>query len=207
MAHDELHFLLGGIGLLFVSSAITMAIPFALGKVIDIIYGADRESMTENLKNVSVALVCIFIFGAACNFGRTYLMGVSGTKNDIVRAVIFNKPDNFGMIRPEDNTGFEEERVCRHSQTGGCIFRPEQNGRAGQSAIGRHVSSQSVRHVQHIGRNQIQCIGSGGSFHDGTVMMISLIQSNHYRFMNSIHNHSFTCRLNWLLSVCRLFRR
>lgn len=68
----------GGIGLLFVSSAITMAIPFALGKVIDIIYGANQESMVENLTNVSLILVGIFIFGAACNFGRTYLMGVSG---------------------------------------------------------------------------------------------------------------------------------
>lgn len=69
----------GGIGLLFVSSAITMVIPFALGKVIDIIYGSNQESMIENLTNVSLILVGVFIFGAACNFGRTYLMGVSGT--------------------------------------------------------------------------------------------------------------------------------
>lgn len=80
MAKSEKYRLTGGIGLLFVSSAITMAIPFALGKVIDIIYGANQESMVENLTNVSLILVGIFIFGAACNFGRTYLMGVSGQR-------------------------------------------------------------------------------------------------------------------------------
>ncbi len=68
---------LGGIGLLFVSSAITMVIPFAIGKVIDII-SANQESMVQNLTNVSLILVGIFIFGAACNFGRTYLMGIAG---------------------------------------------------------------------------------------------------------------------------------
>ncbi|XP_057377426.1 ATP-binding cassette sub-family B member 10, mitochondrial-like [Daphnia carinata] len=80
LAKSEKYRLTGGIALLFVSSAITMAIPFALGKVIDIIYGANQESMVENLTNVSLALVGIFIFGAACNFGRTYLMGVSGQR-------------------------------------------------------------------------------------------------------------------------------
>ncbi|KAI9552331.1 ABC transporter [Daphnia sinensis] len=80
LAKSEKYRLTGGIGLLFVSSAITMAIPFALGKVIDIIYGANQESMVENLTNVSLILVGIFIFGAACNFGRTYLMGVSGQR-------------------------------------------------------------------------------------------------------------------------------
>ncbi len=64
--------------MLFISSAITMVIPFALGKVIDIIYSESRDSMVENLTNFSVLLIGIFVFGAACNFGRTYLMGVSG---------------------------------------------------------------------------------------------------------------------------------
>lgn len=75
---DSCLFCPGGITLLFISSAITMAIPFALGKVIDIIYGANQESMVENLTNISLVLVGVFIFGAASNFGRTYLMGISG---------------------------------------------------------------------------------------------------------------------------------
>ncbi|XP_046632752.1 ATP-binding cassette sub-family B member 10, mitochondrial-like [Daphnia pulicaria] len=79
LAKPEKYRLLGGIGLLFVSSAITMVIPFAIGKVIDII-SANQESMVENLTNVSLILVGIFIFGAACNFGRTYLMSVAGER-------------------------------------------------------------------------------------------------------------------------------
>jgi len=57
-----------------------MAIPFALGKVIDIIYSVNQETMVQNLTNVSLGLVGVFIIGAVCNFGRTYLMGVSGMK-------------------------------------------------------------------------------------------------------------------------------
>lgn len=55
-----------------------MAIPFALGKVIDIIYSVNQETMVQNLTNVSLGLVGVFIIGAVCNFGRTYLMGISG---------------------------------------------------------------------------------------------------------------------------------
>ena len=57
-----------------------MTIPFALGKVIDIIYSDNREAMVDNLTNISLILVGVFVFGAVCNFGRTYLMGVSGKK-------------------------------------------------------------------------------------------------------------------------------
>ena len=79
MLASYFHFL-GGIALLFASSAITMAIPFVLGKVIDIIYSVNQETMVQNLTNVSLGLVGVFIIGAVCNFGRTYLMGVSGMK-------------------------------------------------------------------------------------------------------------------------------
>jgi len=80
IAEPEKYRLTGGIALLFASSAITMAIPFALGKVIDIIYSVNQETMVQNLTNVSLGLVGVFIIGAVCNFGRTYLMGVSGMK-------------------------------------------------------------------------------------------------------------------------------
>jgi len=80
IAEPEKYRLTGGITLLFASSAITMVIPFALGKVIDIIYSVNQETMVENLTNVSLGLVGVFIIGAVCNFGRTYLMNVSGQK-------------------------------------------------------------------------------------------------------------------------------
>ena len=56
-----------------------MAVPFCLGKVIDVIYTTDSNKMKENLNKLSVALLGIFIIGGLCNFGRVYLMSISGT--------------------------------------------------------------------------------------------------------------------------------
>ena len=55
-----------------------MAVPFALGKVIDLIYTSDPEIMKQNLDRLTITLFCIFLFGGACNFGRVYLMNISG---------------------------------------------------------------------------------------------------------------------------------
>ena len=91
------------VGLLFVSSGITMTVPFALGKVIDFIYIIDRKSpkmddgsppsdaqkqeqseqqakkqLEGRLRNFCAALAGIFLVGGACNFGRVYLMRVAG---------------------------------------------------------------------------------------------------------------------------------
>jgi len=56
-----------------------MAIPFCLGKVIDIIYtGGDVQKTKKNLDNVCLGLLAVFLVGAVCNFGRVYLMQISG---------------------------------------------------------------------------------------------------------------------------------
>ena len=55
-----------------------MTIPFCLGKVIDIIYTGDTENTKKNLNKVCLTLLGIFIIGGICNFGRVYLMRVSG---------------------------------------------------------------------------------------------------------------------------------
>ena len=62
-----------------VSSAVTMAVPFGIGRVIDIIYAKDQEgSMTERLTKFCKILLCVFVIGAVANFGRVYLMSTSG---------------------------------------------------------------------------------------------------------------------------------
>lgn len=71
-------FNLGAIGLLFISSCVTMSIPFCLGKVIDIIYKGDPKETTANLNRVCAALLGVFLIGSLCNFGRVYLMRMSG---------------------------------------------------------------------------------------------------------------------------------
>ena len=62
----------------FISSAVTMTVPFGLGKVIDVIYTADTKKMKENLNKLCVILMGVFLVGGLCNFGRVYLMSISG---------------------------------------------------------------------------------------------------------------------------------
>jgi len=73
--------ILGAVCLLFISSAVSMAVPFSLGKVLDIIYTGTNEveETRRRLNNVCGVLVIIFILGAIANFGRVYIMSTSGT--------------------------------------------------------------------------------------------------------------------------------
>lgn len=74
---------IGAICLLMVSSSVTMAIPFCLGRVIDIIYTSDPLKVRGNLTTLSVVLLGVFLVGGLCNFGRVYLMSVSGMEHII----------------------------------------------------------------------------------------------------------------------------
>lgn len=71
---------LGAVCLLFISSSVTMAVPFSLGKILDIIYTNtdDREEAQRQLNKVGGVLVIMFVLGALCNFGRIYIMSASG---------------------------------------------------------------------------------------------------------------------------------
>ncbi|XP_042215943.1 ATP-binding cassette sub-family B member 10, mitochondrial-like isoform X2 [Homarus americanus] len=80
LAKPEKWTLACAIGLLAVSSTITMAVPFALGHVIDIIYTADAVDIKQNLQRVCLVLSGVFLTGAAANFGRVYLMNVAGQR-------------------------------------------------------------------------------------------------------------------------------
>jgi len=68
------------VGLLLVSSAVTMAVPFGIGRVIDIIYTTAKDGhMVERLTHFCQILLVIFVVGAFANFGRIYLMQTSGS--------------------------------------------------------------------------------------------------------------------------------
>ncbi|CAL4129641.1 unnamed protein product, partial [Meganyctiphanes norvegica] len=91
LAEPEKYALASAIGLLAVSSTITMAVPFALGHVIDIIYTADSTVMKENLDRVTLILSAVFLTGALANFGRVFLMNVSGQRiTRTLRSSVFN---------------------------------------------------------------------------------------------------------------------
>ncbi|XP_046571175.1 ATP-binding cassette sub-family B member 10, mitochondrial-like [Haliotis rubra] len=79
LAKPERLKLAGALGLLVVSSSVTMAVPFCIGKVIDIIYTASQEGkMEERLNSLCKILLVVFLIGGVANFGRVYLMTVAG---------------------------------------------------------------------------------------------------------------------------------
>ncbi|XP_034666159.1 ATP-binding cassette sub-family B member 10, mitochondrial [Drosophila subobscura] len=69
--------LLAGIACLVVSSAITMSVPYFLGKVIDMVFnktGINNDAL-EGLQQYSLMLFFIFILGGLANFARVYMFG------------------------------------------------------------------------------------------------------------------------------------
>ena len=106
LARPERWRLAAALGLLFVSSAVTMTVPFALGRIIDVIYDLDQLKQTDlehqkvsnsptcwvtvlhftllqceirsRLKTVCLGLTGVFLLGSLWNFGRVFLMRDSG---------------------------------------------------------------------------------------------------------------------------------
>ena len=68
----------GAVCLLLVSSAVTMAVPFAIGRVVDIIYREEAGQARDRLVTICLGLGAVFLVGAAANCGRVYLMTISG---------------------------------------------------------------------------------------------------------------------------------
>lgn len=67
--------------LLVISSSVTMAVPFFIGKLIDFIQSSeDREKMKEKLKTVTLAMTGVFVVGALANFGRVYIIQSTGQR-------------------------------------------------------------------------------------------------------------------------------
>lgn len=65
-----------------------MSVPFCMGKIIDIIYTSsqDTSQMVETLSYVCKILCGVFLLGGAANFGRVYLIQVSGEKEIFIVA-------------------------------------------------------------------------------------------------------------------------
>lgn len=85
LAAPEKWRLFGAITFLVVSSAITMSVPFYVGKLIDIVYTSDKESVKKNLNWWCMVLSGVFVLGGLCNFCRVYLM--STTSHKITRSL------------------------------------------------------------------------------------------------------------------------
>ena len=72
-----------------------MAVPLGIGKVIDTIYTQnDDTNVTERLKGIYKILIGVFVIGGVANFGRVYLMRVSGEGLSFTAAV-FSSSDKL----------------------------------------------------------------------------------------------------------------
>ncbi|KAK4300115.1 hypothetical protein Pmani_027666 [Petrolisthes manimaculis] len=90
LAKPERWTLACAIGLLGISSTVTMAVPYALGHVVDIIYTSEASVVADNLNRVCMALTAVFLTGALSNFGRVYLMSIAGQRiTNTLRSSVF----------------------------------------------------------------------------------------------------------------------
>ncbi|XP_046847627.1 ATP-binding cassette sub-family B member 10, mitochondrial-like [Xenia sp. Carnegie-2017] len=82
LARPEALRIAGAVVLLFVSSGVTMTVPFAMGKIIDIIYTENENDtiMKETLTSFSKILCGVFLVGAVANAFRVYLIYTSGER-------------------------------------------------------------------------------------------------------------------------------
>lgn len=77
--------------LLFVSSTVTLAVPYCLGKVINVIYNTPKEEMRSKLTKICQFLILFFIIGGLANFGRVYLINLTGQKIvNRIRTMVFS---------------------------------------------------------------------------------------------------------------------
>ena len=72
------YFIAVAIGLLAISSTVTMAVPFAVGRIINMISDSDHRDFRNKLGSFSLLLLGVFLVGAAANGSRYYLMQTSG---------------------------------------------------------------------------------------------------------------------------------
>lgn len=72
LAKDEKWHLIGAIGCLVISSSVAMGVPYAIGKILDMIVMDNFPK--EKLQCFCVILFGVFVAGSLANFGRIYLM-------------------------------------------------------------------------------------------------------------------------------------
>ncbi|XP_064621252.1 ATP-binding cassette sub-family B member 10, mitochondrial-like [Lineus longissimus] len=107
LAKPEKWRLSGAIAFLLISSTVSMAIPFCMGKVIDIIYtSAKGGQLKEKLSNICKILLGVFLIGGVANFGRVYLISVSGQR--IVKTL---REKLFSSIVKQDIAFFDKNKT------------------------------------------------------------------------------------------------
>jgi ABC-type bacteriocin/lantibiotic exporter with double-glycine peptidase domain len=93
-------------GLLLISSGVSMSVPFFIGKLIDFIQTGDKETMKEKLRNVSLIMLGVFFVGAVANFGRIYLIQSTGE-----RIIMRLRQDLFKSTMDQEMAFFDRNKT------------------------------------------------------------------------------------------------
>ncbi|KAJ2724855.1 ATP-binding cassette permease mdl1 [Coemansia sp. Benny D115] len=107
LARPEWAQLGAAVGLLAVSSSVTMAVPFAMGRIIDIVTNAGAAiPLGLTLGQVFVGLGAVFVVGAAANAGRVVLIRTAGE-----RMIARLRRDLFARVVRQDMAFFDRNRT------------------------------------------------------------------------------------------------
>ncbi|KAJ1761744.1 ATP-binding cassette permease mdl1 [Coemansia sp. RSA 1591] len=106
LARPEYKLLGAAVGLLVVSSSVTMAVPFAMGKIIDIVTSSQAVPFGLTLSQMFVGLGAVFVVGAAANAGRIVLIRTAGE-----RMIARLRRQIFGRVMGQDLEFFDRNRT------------------------------------------------------------------------------------------------
>lgn len=79
LARPESLMISGAVALLFISSGVTMSVPYWMGKLIDLI-STPGINLPEAMAELYPYIAAIFVTGAVANAGRVFLISYSGAK-------------------------------------------------------------------------------------------------------------------------------
>jgi ABC-type multidrug transport system fused ATPase/permease subunit len=91
---------------LVISSAVTMCVPFFIGKLIDFIQNSDKDKLKDDLRRIVFYMGGIFVIGALANFGRVYLIQTTGQ-----RIVMRLREQLFGSTIKQDMAFFDKNKT------------------------------------------------------------------------------------------------
>ncbi|XP_067941560.1 ATP-binding cassette sub-family B member 10, mitochondrial-like [Watersipora subatra] len=108
LAQPEKSRLIAAVGLLFISTGVTMTLPYAVGRIIDVIYSSHKDGgdIKDTLIPITQVLAAIFVIGAAANFGRVYFIQTSGQR--LVKRL---RSQAFTSIMKQETAFFDKNRT------------------------------------------------------------------------------------------------
>lgn len=87
MARSEKWIIGASVVCLVISSAITMSVPYGIGKILDIVF--TENFVAEKLTSFCIIMLGVFVIGGIANFGRIYLMNGACKYNTVLGGFYF----------------------------------------------------------------------------------------------------------------------